>query len=286
MSVIKSALSASPEELRANRDFYDGRIKDLRRRRASAVAAGSEAARAQLRESGQLLARERVSALLDPGSPFLELCQLAGEGLYGDDPPGAGIVAGVGIVSGRPCMVIANDAAVHDGAYNATTCKKHVRAQRFAWMHRLPCLTLVQSGGRETGSKPGVFADDGQFGSILYNQMRMSREGIAQIASVHGPAADSGAFVAALCDEVVVVRDQGALAFGSTAQAVVADADRSTRQDGTTARLAESDAHAIAILRDIVAHLGDVPAQRRSVAAVVEPLHDPIEINGIISADP
>jgi hypothetical protein len=199
MSVVKSALSASPEELRANRESYDGRVADLRARRAAAVAAGSEAARAALREAGQLLVRERVSALLDPGSPFLELCQLAGEGLHGDTVPGAGIVVGVGMVSGRPCMVIANDAAVHDGAYSAITGKKHVRALRFAWMHRLPCLTMVQSGGRqflrEGSGQPGAFADDGQFGSILYNQLRMSREGIAQIASVHGPAADSGAFV-------------------------------------------------------------------------------------------
>jgi 3-methylcrotonyl-CoA carboxylase beta subunit len=223
--------------------------------------------------------------LLDPGSPFLELGMLAGEGLYEGVPPGASIITGIGLVNGRPCMVIANDAAVHDGAYNATTCKKHVRAQRFAWMHRLPCLTLVQSGGRETGSKPGVFADDGQFGSILYNQMRMSREGIAQIASVHGPAADSAAFIGALCDEVVVVRERGALAFGAAAP-VPADADRANRQDGVTDRLAESDAHAIAILRDLVGHLGDVPRQRRDVAEPVEPLHDPREIHGIVSADP
>ena len=123
MSVVKSALSASPEELRANREFYDGRVADLRARRAAAVAVGTEAARAALREAGQLLVRERVSALLDPGSPFLELCQLAGEGLHGDTVPGAGIVAGVGLVSGRPCMVIANDAAVHDGAYSAITSR-------------------------------------------------------------------------------------------------------------------------------------------------------------------
>jgi 3-methylcrotonyl-CoA carboxylase beta subunit len=290
MSVVKSALSASPDELRANREFYDGRVADLRARRAAAVAAGTEGARAALSEAGQLLVRERVAALLDAGSPFLELCQLAGEGLHGDTAPGAGIVAGVGMVSGRPCMVIANDAAVHDGAYNAITGKKHVRALRFAWMHRLPCLTMVQSGGRqflrEGGGQPGAFADDGQFGSILYCQLRMSREGIAQIASVHGPAADSGAFVPAVCDEVVIVRDQGALAFGSNAVPVPADADRANRHDGNTDRLAESDAHAIAILRDVVAHLGDVPRQRRDVAEDVEPLHDPAEINAIISADP
>jgi 3-methylcrotonyl-CoA carboxylase beta subunit len=287
MSIVRSALSLSPQESRTNRESYESRIEDLRRRRAAAVAAGAEAARARLREAGQLLVRERVSALLDPGSPFLELCQLGGEGLYGDDPPGGGIVTGVGMVSGRPCMVIANDPVVHEGAYNATTCKKHVRAQRFAWQHHLPCLTLVQSAGHAPGTQPGVFPDDGQFGSILYNQMRMSREGIAQIASIHGPAADSGAFVPALCDEVVIVRGQGALAIGGKAPAPVADdAERANRQDGNTDRLAQSDAHALAIIRDIVAHLGDVPVQRRNVAEVAPPLHPPTEINGIISADP
>jgi len=285
MSVLQSAITASAEELRANREAYDRRVADLHARRAAASAAGSPEARQRLRDAGQMLVRERIAALLDPGSPFLELCQLAGEGLYGDDPPGAGVVTGVGLIAGRPCMVIASDPAVNGGAYNAHTCKRHVRAQRFAWQHRLPCVTMLQPGAQAPGGAPGVFADDGQFGSILYNQMRMSREGIAQIASVHGPAADSAAFVGALCDEVVVVRDRGALAFGG-AEPVPADADRANRQDGVTDRLAESDAHAIAILRDLVGHLGDVPRQRRDVAEPVGPLHDPREIHGIVSADP
>jgi 3-methylcrotonyl-CoA carboxylase beta subunit len=285
MSILQSAITASAEELRANREAYDDRVADLHARRAAAAAAGSPEARQRLRDAGQMLVRERIAALLDPGSPFLELCQLAGEGLYGDDPPGAGVVTGVGMIAGRPCMVIASDPAVNGGAYNAHTCKRHVRAQRFAWQHRLPCVTMLQPGAQAPGGAPGVFADDGQFGSILYNQMRMSREGIAQIASVHGPAADSAAFVGALCDEVVVVRDRGALAFGGAAPAP-ADADRANRQDGVTDRLAESDAHAIAILRDLVGHLGDVPRQRRDVAEPVEPLHDPREIHGIVSADP
>jgi 3-methylcrotonyl-CoA carboxylase beta subunit len=285
MSVMPSALSASPEELQANRQAYEERVADLRRRRAAAVAAGSEAAKKQLRDGGQLLVRERISALVDPGSPFLELCQLAGEGLYGDDPPGAGIVTGVGMIAGRPCMVIANDPTVNEGLYNAHTCKRHVRAQRFAWQHRLPCVTMLQPGAQAPGAKRGTFADEGQFGSILYNQTRMSREGIAQITSVHGPAADGAAFVAALADEVVVVRDRGALAFGAAAPDP-ADADRANRQDGVTDRIAESDPHAIAILRDLVGHLGDAPRQRRDVAPRREPLHDPREIYGIVSADP
>ena len=225
MSVLASAITASADELRVNRTAYEARLTDLRARRAAALAAGEATARQRLRDAGQMLVRERISALLDPGSPFLELCQLAGEGLYGDDPPGDGVVTGVGMIAGRPCMVIASDPTVNDGAYNAHTCKRHVRAQRFAWQHRLPCVTLLQPGMQPPGAKPGVFADEGQFGSILYNQTRMSREGIAQICSVHGPAADSAAFVAAMCDEVVVVRDRGALAFGSAVPAP-ADAER------------------------------------------------------------
>jgi 3-methylcrotonyl-CoA carboxylase beta subunit len=285
MSVIFSAITATPEELATNRRAYDARVADLRARRAAALAAGSADARQKQRDAGQMLVRERISALLDPGSPFLELCQLAGEGLYGDDPPGAGLVTGVGMVAGRPCMLIANDPTVNDGGYNAHTTKKHVRALRFAWQHRLPCVTMLQTGSQAPGAKPGVFADEGQFGSILYIQTRMSRDGIAQIASVHGPAADSAAFVAALCDEVVIVRDRGALAFGA-AVPNPADAARANRQDGVTDRLAESDAHAIAILRDMVGHLGDVPRLRRDVAVPAEPLYDPAEIHGLISADP
>ncbi|MBC5762938.1 carboxyl transferase domain-containing protein [Ramlibacter albus] len=285
MSILASSLTLSPEEMRINRDAYKARLADLHARRSAALGVGSATALQRLREAGQLTVRERIRALLDPGSPFLELCQLAGEGLYGDDPPGAGVVTGVGMIAGRPCMVIASDPTVNDGTYNAHTCKRHVRAQRFAWQQRLPCVTMLQPGAQQPGAKPGVFADEGQFGSILYNQTRMSREGIAQIASVHGPAADAAAFVAAMCDEVVVVRGRGALAFGP-AEPAPADAERSNREDGVTDRLAESDAHAIAILRDLVGHLGDVPAQRRDVAEPREPLHDPREIHGIVSADP
>jgi 3-methylcrotonyl-CoA carboxylase beta subunit len=286
MSVMKSALSASTQEFQRNREFYEGRVADLRARRAAATAGGPAEVQDSLREAGQLLARERIHALLDPGSPFLELCQLAGEGMFNGLPPGGGLVTGVGIVAGRPCMVIANDASVDGGNYNAITCKKHVRAQRFAWQHRLPCLTLVQSGEGGLAGRAGVFPDDGQFGSIFYNQMRMSREGIAQIASVHGPVAEAGAFVPALCDEAVIVRKQGALAVGGAAAPHGFDAERHSRESGTTDRLVESDAHAIAILRDIVANLGDVPHQRWDVTRPREPLHDPREIHGIVSADP
>ncbi len=286
MSILKSVLSVSTDEFHRNREFYEGRVTDLRGRRAAAIAGAGATARDSLGDTGQMLPRERISALLDPGSPFLELCQLAGEGMFGNAPPGGAIITGVGLVAGRPCMVIANDPAVDAGTYNAITCKKHVRAQRFAWQHRLPCLTLVQSGVRSIAGRQGVFPDDGQFGSILFNQMRMSRAGIAQIASVHGPVVDVAALVPGLCDEVVLVRGHGAMAFGGAAAPGAGDAERQCRQSGSADRLAESDGHAISILRDVVASLGDLPRQLWDVAEPREPLHHPREIHGIVSADP
>ena len=286
MSAMKSSLSPGTPEFQANQAAYAARIADLHARRAAALAAGPLPAQEKLRQAKQLLARERVAALLDAGSPFLELCQLGGEGLYPGQAPGAAIVTGVGVVAGRPCMVIANDASVDGGSYNAITCKKHVRALRFAWQHRLPCITLAQPAPPAEKDEPGVFPDDGQFGSIYYYQLRMSREGVPQIASVHGPAADILAFAPALCDQVVMVRKQGALAFGPEPALAAGDAERQTTLSGTADNLAENDSHAMAMLRDIVANLGDLPRQRRDVAPPRAPLHDPREIHGIISADP
>jgi 3-methylcrotonyl-CoA carboxylase beta subunit len=157
MALLKSDVATTSEEYRRNRKIYDERIADLRARRAAAAMGGPERARRLHKERKQLLPRERIAALLDPGSPFLEFCQLAGEGMYEGVPPGGGIITGVGMVSGRACMIIANDATVKGGTYYGITCKKHVRAQRFAWQHRLPCVTMVQSGGANlpfTGLRP------------------------------------------------------------------------------------------------------------------------------------
>lgn len=289
MSILRSAISVSTSEFARNRSSYEERLADLLARRTAAIAAHLTRDPADAEVEGasrQMLPRERISALLDPGSPFLELCQLAGEGTSPDLPPGASIVTGIGLVSGRPCMVIANDSESDGGRYNAITCRKHVRAQRFAWQHRLPCITMVQSAGRTLEGTAGVFADDGEFGSILYNQSRMSRAGIAQIASVHGAATGVGAFVPALCDEVVIVRSRAALVASEWVLPEGLDAERLHRESGSTDRMAEDDAHAIAILRDIVANLGDAPHQRWALAAPREPLFDPREIYGIVSADP
>jgi 3-methylcrotonyl-CoA carboxylase beta subunit len=294
---MKSDISVTTAEFRRNREAYQERIADLRHRRSAAVAGGPERARRLHQERKQLLPRQRVAALLDPGSPFLEFCQLAGEGLYDDVPPGGSIITGVGIVSGRPCMVIANDATVKGGTYYGITCKKHVRAQRFAWQHRLPCITMVQSGGANLPDQPHIFPDEGQFGSIFYNQIRMSSEGIAQIATVHGPSTAGGAYMPALCDETVIIRNQGAmflggpqLVYAATKEEVdietLGGGEMHSRISGVTDHLAENDSHAIAITRDIAANLGDIPSQRWDVALPREPRFDQREIYGIISADP
>ncbi|GMV54359.1 MAG: acetyl-CoA carboxylase subunit beta [Betaproteobacteria bacterium] len=296
MAVMKSLLNRNSEEFRRNEAAYLAKIADLHARRAAANVGGPDKARRLHKERGQLLPRERVAALLDPGSPFLEFCHLAGEGMYEDVPTGGSIITGVGLVSGRPCMIIVNDATVKGGTYFGITCKKHVRAQRFAWQHRLPCITMVQSGGAFLPDQPNIFPDDGQFGSIFYNQIRMSSEGIAQIATVHGPSTAGGAYIPALCDETVIIRNQGAmflggpqLVYAATKEEVdvetLGGGEMHSRISGVTDHLAENDSHAIAITREIVANLGDIARQRWDVLPMREPVYDPREIYGIVSHD-
>src|ERR1700744_3487533 len=255
MVVMKSEVATTSEEYRRNREAYQARIADLHARRAAAIG-GPERARRLHKERKQLLPRERIAALLDPGSPFLEFCQLAGEGMYEGVPPGGSIITGVGMVSGRACMIIANDATVKGGTYYGITCKKHVRAQRFAWQHRLPCITLVQSGGANLPDQPNIFPDEGQFGSIFYNQIRMTAEGIAQIAVVHGPSPAGGASMPALCGETVIVRNQGGmflvapqLVYAATREEVgveeLGGGGMHSPLSGVTDHLAENDGHAI-----------------------------------------
>ncbi len=296
MTHLLSNISTAEEEFRLNRAAYEERVADLHRRRAAAVIGGPERARRLHRERKQMLPRERVAALIDPGSPFLEFGQLAGEGFYDDVPPGGGIITGVGLVAGRPCMIIANDATVKGGTYFRITAKKHVRAQMYAWQHRLACITLVQSGGANLPEQADIFPDDGQFGSVFYNQVRMSAEGIPQIATVHGPSTAGGAYIPALCDEIVIVRNQGAiflggpdLVYAATREEVdtetLGGGDMHSRVSGVTDHLAENDAHAIAIVREIVRNLGAAPKQRRDIAAPKEPRYDPREIYGIVNRD-
>jgi len=279
-----------------NEAAYRQRLDDLAKRRAEARIGGGDKAQALHRGRGKLTVRERIDALLDPGSPFLELADLAGAGLHEGVPPGAGMVTGIGGVSGRLCMIIANDATVKGGTYFGITCKKHVRALTIAWMHRLPCITLVDSGGAFLPDQARIFPDEGQFGSIFHHQVRMSAEGIAQIAVVMGACTAGGAYIPALADELVIVRGQGFMYLGgpqltqaATGESVDAEtlggAQMHSAVSGVADHLAEDDAHALAIARRLVARLEDWPVRRWQLTAPAPPQLAESEIYRHISRD-
>src|SRR6187431_1033413 len=214
MPVIKSQLNPRSEEFRANAERMRGLVEDLRQKAAQISAGGDEAARKKHVARGKLLVRDRVRTLLDPGSPFLEIGQLAAYGMYGGDVPSASMVAGIGRISGRECMVVANDATVKGGTYFPMTVKKHLRAQEIALQNRLPCIYLVDSGGAHLPSQDEVFPDREHFGRIFYNQATMSAMGIPQIALVMGSSTAGGAYVPAMSDETVIVRGTGTIFLG------------------------------------------------------------------------
>ncbi|MEY8194791.1 MAG: carboxyl transferase domain-containing protein, partial [Cycloclasticus sp.] len=215
MSIIKSLVNPQSESFIVNRDFYLDRITDLRERRQRAHLGGPEKARKRHTEHReQILPRDRIRLLVDPGSPFFELGELAGDKLPEGTAAGASIITGVGLVNNRQCMIIVNDATVKGGTYYPMTCKKHVRAQMFAIQHRLPCITMVQSGGAFLPEQEGIFPAEGMFGSIFVNQIEMSAAGIPQIALVMGSSTAGGAYIPALCDEVVIVRGKGFMYLG------------------------------------------------------------------------
>jgi 3-methylcrotonyl-CoA carboxylase beta subunit len=289
-------VSAPDDDAALNDAAYYERLADLAARRAAARAGGGEKAQALHRSRGKLTVRERIDALLDPGSPFLELADLAGAGLHEGVPPGASMVTGIGAVSGRLCMIIANDATVKGGTYFGITCKKHVRAQQIARTHRLPCVTLVDSGGAFLPDQANIFPDEGQFGSIFHHQVRMSAEGIAQIAVVMGACTAGGAYIPALCDELVIVRGQGYMYLGGpqlTQAATGEDVDPESlggalmhsATSGVADHLAEDDGHALAITRRLVARLEDWPARRWRLAEPRPPRLDEREIYRYLSRD-
>jgi 3-methylcrotonyl-CoA carboxylase beta subunit len=295
MTAMKSTVATGSDEFQQNRARYLARIADLHQRRAAANEGGTAKARALHKSRGQLLPRERIAALIDPGSPFLDFGHLAGEGMYDGVPPGATIITGVGQIGGRSCMLIANDATVKGGTLFGMTTKKHTRAQLFAWQHRLPCITMVQSGGGFLPDLANIFPDEGQAGSIMYNQVKMSAENIPQIAIVHGPSTAGGAYIPALCDEVVIVRNQGAmflgspqLVFAATGEVIdiepLGGAEMHSRVSGVTDHIAENDSHALAIARDIVARLGEPPPLRWTPKPSQPPAYAVEEIYGIVSA--
>ena len=214
MPAIKSKLNTRSEDFQANARAMSALVADLRAKTERAAQGGDEQARAKHQGRGKLLPRERVRLLLDPGSPFLELSALAALGLYGDEAPGAGIITGIGRVSGRECVIVANDATVKGGTYYPMTVKKHLRAQEIARENRLPCIYLVDSGGAFLPEQDNVFPDRDHFGRIFYNQATMSAAGIAQIAVVMGACTAGGAYIPALADELVIVRGQGFMYLG------------------------------------------------------------------------
>src|SRR6476469_8218449 len=275
-------------------------VDDLRARLARVRQGGSERARQKHTDRGKLLARDRVDRLLDPGSPFLELAPLAAYGMYADGDefavPSAGVVAGIGRVSGRECVIVANDATVKGGTYYPMTVKKHLRAQTIAAENHLPCIYLVDSGGAFLPMQDEVFPDREHFGRIFYNQATMSARGIPQIASVMGSCTAGGAYMPAMSDETVIVRNQGTIFLGgpplvkaATGEVVTAEdlggGDVHARTSGVADHLAEDDAHALAIVRSIVDTLPPVTPARTPAAEVEEPHEAPESIYDVVPTD-
>src|SRR6187401_3578800 len=262
---LTSTLDPAAPEVRARVAHNRALADELRANVAAAALGGPAASRERHTARGKLLPRERVERLLDPGSPFLEIGQLVANGLYGDEVPGAGMIAGIGRVSGRQCMIVANDATVKGGTYYPLTVKKHLRAQEIAQQNRLPCLYLVDSGGANLPHQAEVFPDRDHFGRIFYNQAQMSSLGLAQIACVMGSCTAGGAYVPAMADESVIVRNQGTiflagppLVKAATGEEISAEdlggGELHAKKSGVVDHLAENDEHALSILRDIVSH--------------------------------
>ena len=306
MAQIVSKIDIRSKEFADNRAAMQPLVDDLRATLQRNAAGGSAAARDKHTRAGKLLARERITALLDPGSPFLELSALAAHGVYGEDLPGAGLITGIGRVSGRECMVVANDPTVKGGTYYPLTVKKHLRAQEIAGDNELTCVYLVESGGAFLPKQDEVFPDRDHFGRIFFNQARLSAQGIAQIAVVHGSCTAGGAYVPAMSDHAVIVRNQGRVFLGgpplvraATGEEIDAEslggADVHCRRSGVTDYYAENDTHALAFARRAVARLRPA-AMRSGISAVMgagsvrgasaasagEPQYDPAELDGII----
>lgn len=295
MNVIASKLRTSSDEYRANSAALRALVDELRGRTATVALGGSESARQKHTSRGKLLVRDRIDLLLDPGTPFLEFSPLAAFGMYGGEVASSGAVAGIGRVNGRECVIVGNDATVKGGTYYPITIKKHLRAQEIARENRLPCVYLVDSGGAFLPMQDEVFPDKEHFGRIFFNQANMSAQGIPQIACVMGSCTAGGAYVPAMSDEAVIVRNQGTIFLGgpplvkaATGEVVSAEdlggGDVHTRISGVADHLAENDHHALAIVRRIVGNLGprDTAFQPQ---AVEDPLYDPDELYGVIPAD-
>jgi acetyl-CoA carboxylase carboxyltransferase component len=296
MEVLESHLDPQSEEFKSNAAHHRALAADLRRRLDTVKRGGGEDLVARHRSRGKLFVRDRIERLLDPGTAFLELTPLAANGLYGDEAPSAGVITGVGTVQGRPVMVVANDATVKGGSYLPMTVKKHVRAQEIALENHLPCIYLVDSGGAFLPLQDEVFPDRDHFGRIFYNQARMSAQGIAQVAVVMGSCTAGGAYVPAMSDEAIIVKNQGTIFLGgpplvkaATGEEVSAEelggGDVHTRISGVADHLADDDSHALEMAREIVAHLGARPRPPVDLRAPEPPAYDPAEIYGVLPPD-
>lgn len=296
MPIIHSTIRVSDPEFTGNAGAYRDLIDRLHLRRDEHTTSNGKA-KARHEGKGKLLPRDRIDVLLDPGSPFLEIGGLAAADMYDGVPPGAGIITGIGQVAGVSCMIIANDAPVKGGTYYAMTAKKHVRAQKIAWEHRLPNITLVDSGGANLPEQPGIFPDVGQYGSVFNQLVRQSAEGIPQIAVVHGACTAGGTYVPALSDIVVIVRGQGYLHLGGPELTFAATGETVDREDlggaemhshisGVTDYLADDDRHALAMVRDIVRDTCVRAPLGRPVREPRPPRYPATEIYGLIDDDP
>src|SRR5687768_3866286 len=294
MQKLESQIRANSPEFLENRERLTRLVAELADRLDRARQGGGEKYLQRHREQGKLPARERIERLLDSGSPFLEVAPLAAWEMYDSDAPGAGIVTGIGRVSGREVLIVANDATVKGGTYYPITVKKHIRAQQIALENRLPCIYLVDSGGAFLPLQADVFPDANHFGRIFFNQARMSAEGIPQIAVVMGSCTAGGAYVPAMSDETIIVKGTGTIFLGgpplvkaATGEEVTAEelggADVHTRLSGVADYFAEDDDHALHLARTVVGTLNTAKRLPPDVAAPAEPLYDPREIYGVVN---
>jgi 3-methylcrotonyl-CoA carboxylase beta subunit len=296
MPLLDSKLNARSEEFKANADAMQALVDDLKAKVAKAALGGGEDARKKHTARGKLLPRDRVQMLLDPGTPFLEFSQLAALDMYHNGAPSAGVITGIGRVSGQECVIVCNDATVKGGSYYPLTVKKHLRAQEIAGQNNLPCIYLVDSGGANLPTQDDVFPDREHFGRIFYNQANLSAKGIPQIAVVMGSCTAGGAYVPAMSDESIIVKEQGTIFLGgpplvkaATGEVVTAEdlggGDVHTRLSGVADHLAQNDLHALSLARTIVSNLNRQKPQQLVLREPVEPKYDARELYGVIPVD-
>jgi len=296
MSIIQSQIQTGSAEFKANEAHHHSEIKKLEEAMTKAREGGGSELRKKHESRGKLFVRDRIQKLIDPGTPFLELSTLAANGMYDGAAPGAGVVTGIGLVNGREVMIVANDATVKGGTYFPMTVKKHVRAQEIARENHLPCVYLVDSGGAFLPLQAEVFPDKEHFGRIFYNQATLSAQGIPQLAVVMGSCTAGGAYVPAMSEQTIIVKNQGTIFLGgpplvkaATGEIVSAEelggGDTHSRISGVTDYLAENDEHALELARDAIAYLNRPAPFAIDRIASEEPLYDPREIAGILPKD-